>query len=66
MRAARARELVAEGYRPTAVARVAQVSRQAIYNTPKRSPQPLALADPAPMMRQLWRSRKPIRPMALG
>ena len=38
MRVARARELVAEGARPTAVARVAQISRQAIYKVPKRRP----------------------------
>jgi putative transposase len=40
MRVTRSRELVAEGYRPAAVARVAQISRQAIYRTPKprRSP----------------------------
>lgn len=37
-RVARARELVAEGDQVTAVARVAQVSRQAIYKTPKRRP----------------------------
>jgi putative transposase len=35
MRVTRSRELVAEGYRPSAVARVAQISRQAIYRTPK-------------------------------
>jgi len=35
MRVTRSRELVAEGYRPAAVARVAQISRQAIYRTPK-------------------------------
>src|SRR5215207_7526505 len=35
MRVTRSRELVAEGYRPSAVARVAQVSRQAIYRTPR-------------------------------
>ncbi|MEZ5282549.1 MAG: IS3 family transposase [Acidimicrobiales bacterium] len=33
-----ARELVAQGDQPTAVALVAQVSRQAIYKTPKRRP----------------------------
>ena len=38
MRAARARELVAEGDQPTAVARVAQISRQAIYKPPRRRP----------------------------
>ena len=36
MRVTRSRELVAEGYRPSAVARVAQISRQAIYRIPKR------------------------------
>jgi hypothetical protein len=35
MRVTRSRELVAEGYRPAAVARVAQISRQAIYRIPK-------------------------------
>ncbi len=35
MRVTRSRELVAEGYRPSAVARVAQISRQAIYRIPK-------------------------------
>jgi putative transposase len=34
-RVARSRELVAEGYRPSAVARVAKVSRQALYRRPK-------------------------------
>ena len=34
-RAARSRELVAVGYRPAVVARVAQISRQAIYTTPR-------------------------------
>ncbi|MEM8620271.1 MAG: IS3 family transposase [Actinomycetota bacterium] len=38
MRAARARELVAEGDQPTAVARVAGISRQAIYKTSTRRP----------------------------
>jgi hypothetical protein len=35
------RELVAEGYRPSVVARVAKITRQAIYRRPKprRSPQ---------------------------
>ena len=35
MRVTRSRELVAEGYRPSAVARVAQISRQAIYRLPR-------------------------------
>jgi putative transposase len=35
MRVTRSRELVAEGYRPSGVARVAQISRQAIYRVPK-------------------------------
>ena len=40
MRVTRSRELVAAGYRPAAVARVAQISRQAIYRTPtpRRAP----------------------------
>jgi putative transposase len=41
MRVTRSRELVAEGYSPSAVARVSQITRQAIYRTPRprRSPQ---------------------------
>ena len=35
MRVTRSRELVAERYRPSAVARVARISRQAIYRVPK-------------------------------
>ena len=35
MRVTRSRELVAEGHSPSVVARVAQISRQAIYRTPK-------------------------------
>jgi len=35
MRVTRSRELVAAGYRPAAVARVAQISRQAIYRKPR-------------------------------
>jgi putative transposase len=35
MRVTRSRDLVAEGYRPSAVARVAQISRQAIYRVPR-------------------------------
>jgi putative transposase len=46
MRVTRSRELVAEGYRPAAVARVAQVSRQAIYRTPKPRRAPAAPARP--------------------
>jgi putative transposase len=40
MRVTRSRELVAEGYGPSAVARVAQISRQAIYRVrkPRRAP----------------------------
>ena len=38
MRVARSRELVAEGYSPSVVARVAQISRQAIYRVPKTRP----------------------------
>ncbi len=41
MRVTRSRELVAEGHSPSVVARVSQISRQAIYRTPRprRSPQ---------------------------
>ena len=35
MRVTRSRELVAEGYRPSVVARVAQISRQAIDRVPR-------------------------------
>ena len=38
VRVARARELVAEGDQATAAARIAQISRQAIYKTPQRRP----------------------------
>ena len=38
MRVTRSRELVAEGHSPSAVARVAQISRQAIYRVPKTKP----------------------------
>jgi len=44
MRAARSRELVAAGYKPAVVARVAQISRQAIYAVPRRRPTPAAAA----------------------
>jgi putative transposase len=37
-RVARSRELVAAGYKPTVVARVAQITRQAIYRTAKTRP----------------------------
>ena len=40
MRVTRSRELVADGYRPSVVARVAQISRQAIYRVPKPRRQP--------------------------
>ena len=38
MRVTRSRELVDAGYMPAAVARVAKISRQAIYRTPKTRP----------------------------
>ena len=49
MRVTRSRELVAEGFRPAAVARVAQISRQAIYRTPRprRVPASPAARPPA-------------------
>ena len=37
-RAARSRELIAEGRRPAVVARVLQVNRSGLYRTPKRRP----------------------------
>jgi putative transposase len=46
MRVTRSRELVTEGFRPSAVARVAQISRQAIYRTPKPRRAPAAPARP--------------------
>lgn len=44
MRVTRSRELVAEGNRPSAVARVAQIGRQAIYRIPKPRRAPAAPA----------------------
>ena len=48
MRVARSRRLVAEGYPLATVARVLQVSRQALYRTPtpRRPPQRRPLVDP--------------------
>lgn len=46
MRVTRSRELVAEGYKPAVVARVAQISRQAIYRIPKPRRVPAAPARP--------------------
>ncbi len=48
MRVARSRELVARGFAAAAVARVMQVSRQALYRTPtlRRPPQRQPLTDP--------------------
>ena len=46
MRVTRSRELVAEGFRPSAVARVAQISRQAIYRVPKPRRAPASPARP--------------------
>ena len=46
MRVTRSRELVAEGHSPSVVARVAQISRQAIYRVPK--PRPLAVRRSGP------------------
>jgi putative transposase len=46
MRVTRSRELVAEGYRPSVVARVAQISRQAIYRTPRPRRAPASPARP--------------------
>jgi putative transposase len=47
-RVARSRELVAKGYALAAVARVLQVTRQAVYRTPtpRRSPQRRPVSDP--------------------
>src|SRR3954447_4244835 len=46
MRVTRSRELVAEGYRPAAVARVAQISRRPISPTPRRGRAPTSPARP--------------------
>jgi putative transposase len=48
MRVARSRELVARGFAVAAVARVLQISRQALYRTPtpRRPPQRRPVADP--------------------
>jgi len=48
VRVARSRRLVAEGYALAAVARVMQVSRQALYRvpTPRAAPQRRPLSDP--------------------
>ena len=48
-RVARSRELVARGFAAAAVARVMQITRQAIYRTPtprRRPPQRRPVADP--------------------
>ena len=47
MRVAQARRRVAEGYQPTAVARVAQISRQAIYRVPARRPAAAGPGEPS-------------------
>jgi putative transposase len=47
VRVTRSRELVAAGYMPAVVARVAQISRQAIYRVPKTRP-PAARRSAAP------------------
>ena len=53
-RAARSRELVAAGYRPAVVARIARISRQAIYRVPRRRPpsQQRAARPPADAVEQ--------------
>jgi putative transposase len=45
-RVARSRELVAEGHSPSVVARVAQITRQAIYRRPTKAPPAAAPARP--------------------
>jgi putative transposase len=47
MRVTRSRELVSAGYMPAVVARVAQISRQAIYRIPKTRPPAARSAPPA-------------------
>jgi hypothetical protein len=46
MRVTRFRELVAEGYGPLVVARVAQISRQAIYRVPAPGRAPISPGRP--------------------
>jgi putative transposase len=46
VRVTRSRELVAAGESPSVVARVAQISRQAIYRTPKKAPPAARRAAP--------------------
>ncbi len=46
MRVTRSRELVAEGHSASVVARIAQISRQAIYRTPKSRPPTARRAAP--------------------
>ena len=46
MRVTRSRELVAEGHSPSVVARVAQISRQAIYRVPKTRPSAATRSGP--------------------
>ena len=46
-RVARSRELAAAGYMPTVVARVAQITRQAIYRTPSTPPKQARRQGPA-------------------
>src|SRR4051812_9246410 len=46
MRVTRSRELVAAGYMPAVVARVSQISPQAIYRTPKTRPPAARRASP--------------------
>lgn len=48
VRVSRARAVVAHGRRPTVVARVAGVSRQAIYKIPKRRPAAAGPGEPGP------------------
>ena len=68
MRVARSRELVAAGYSAAVVARVAQISRQAIYRTPKpgRAPSRRAARRPTRSSGRSSRSPRPTRPTATG
>jgi DNA-binding phage protein len=47
VRVTRSRELVAEGHSPSVVARVAQISRQAIYRVPSKAAAAARLLDAA-------------------
>jgi hypothetical protein len=65
-RVARSRELVARGFAVATVARVMQISRQALYRTPtpRRPPQRRPPADA--VEQAIVAERSPTRPTATG